>query len=82
VVCLSQMTAKPGGWQDLNEPNSIIVYERFTSQEGLDAHVNSPYVQEFIHTPTPPASPPIGMQICVLYETFPAEFPIFQLVCE
>lgn len=35
-------------WQDLKNPRSIIVYERFQNQEALEEHIKMPYIQDFI----------------------------------
>ncbi len=35
-------------WEDLENPNSFVMYERFISKQALNAHVKSPYVQSFI----------------------------------
>lgn len=35
-------------WEDLGDPNSFVMYERFVSKQALDAHVESSYVQSFI----------------------------------
>ena len=35
-------------WQDVKNPHSFIVYERFRSQEALEEHVTTSYVEHFV----------------------------------
>lgn len=35
-------------WQDLNNPRSFMMYERFTSQGAFQKHIEMPYIQDFL----------------------------------
>lgn len=52
--------------QDLSDPDSIIIYERWESQEALAAHGKSAHMAEFQKVMA--ANPPVGRDLRI-YET-------------